>query len=90
MITSRGFAPACLRIESVATGSVEDMSEANTMACARLSLVERISIDEKPYSAVPVTTIEMQVPQTAYSMIVPKLAKKFRFRIVKPATQTNG
>ena len=38
----------------------------------------------------PVTTMEMQVPQTAYIMIVPKLAKKERLRIVKPASKISG
>mmetsp|Transcript_25741 Transcript_25741/g.83137 ORF Transcript_25741/g.83137 Transcript_25741/m.83137 type:complete len:219 (-) Transcript_25741:467-1123(-) len=87
---SRGGAPTDFRIPRVATGSVEEMSEAKSIASENEKLWETTPPTASAYVMPPVTMIEKSVPTTAYSRMVPKLAKKERLRMVNPASKMMG
>ena len=75
---------------SVAIGSVDEMSAPKSMKWFTLRFGSMLPSRLSAHSSVPVATIAISVPITAYRKMVPKLAKNLRLRIVKPASKISG
>ena len=79
---SGGLVRNAFRTESVATGSVEEMSDAKSSSWFGVNWVSIHPASVMAYKMPAPDTTAISVPSTAYSIMAPKLAKNLRFSIV--------